>query len=197
MLLKRRAPGIEHRPATITKGFEHLDDGSIAVLRWLLANEVDFVLVGALAQSLRGRRDAQGPVAIVPAPYHRNYARLARALQAAHARQRVEPAAEGQPDTAPIKLTADKLAEGQRWELRCEDHDVDIEPVSAVDPEAPEPGPGYQELRYEAARIEPIPGVAVEVASPEDLEHYAQVAPTTQAPAGRVAQTPSPRDNRS
>lgn len=173
MLLKRRAPGIEHLPAIATKGFEHLDGDSIAVLRWLVANGVDFVLVGALAQRIRGQRQARGPVAIVPAPYHRNYGRLARALSAAHARQRTEATAAGESDAVAVKVTAEKLARGERWSFRCGAHDIDIETVRTGARHDGKSASSYEELLYEATRLEPVAGVAVEVASPEDIERYA------------------------
>ena len=186
MLLRRRAPGIDHRPATTTQGFEHLDAGCLAVLRWLNANEVDYVLVGAAAEAIRGHSTATGPVAIVPAPYRRNFGRLAQALWAAHARQRVPHAMAGEPDTVPVKLTAEKLGRGQRWSLRCGSHDLDIETVSVPVDGEPDSGPGYQELLYEATRFEPAEGVTVEVASPEDIEHYSHRARTGQTPQMRI-----------
>jgi hypothetical protein len=186
MLLRRRAPGIEHRPTTTTQGYEHLDAGWIAVLRWLNAGGVDYVLVGPVAEAIRGRADARGPVAIVPAPYQRNYDCLERALTAGRARQRVEAAAHGQPDTVAIKLTADKLARGQRWTLRCGEHDLDIEAVHPSEDGEGQPGAGFQELLYEANRFQVAVGVSVEVASPEDIERYAHIARTGRNPTMRI-----------
>jgi hypothetical protein len=186
MLLRRRAPRIEHRSAHPAEGFEHLTTGWIAVLRWLTANEIDFVLVGPVAQAIRGQRDATGAVAIVPAPYGRNYDRLERALWAAHARQRAEHAVEGEQDTVPVKITADKLARGQRWALRCGTDNLDIEALSPAPEGNGDPAPGYQELLYEANRFTVADGVAVEVASPEDIEHYAHVARTGRPPTMRI-----------
>jgi hypothetical protein len=170
MLLKRRAPGIEDRPTTMAPGYEHVDPDAIAVLRWLVANEVDFVLVGALARSLHGDRDAAGPVAIVAAPYDRNYARLARALMAARARLRTPGGVDA--DDPPIKLTADRFTRAQRWQFRCGPHDVDVERILSRPGDARPAGMGYQELLLESMRIEPVTGLAVEVASPDDLERY-------------------------
>jgi hypothetical protein len=193
MLLRRRAPGIEDRAATTTsQEFEHLDRGWIAVIRWLNANGVDYVLVGPVAEAIRGRRDARGPVAIVPAPYRRNYDCLERALWAAHARQRLDHALDAEPDTVPIKVTADKLARGLRWTLRCGSHSLDIEPLRQADGEESDPPaspPGYQELLYEATRFTLTDDVSVEVASPEDIEHYAQRARTGVAPTVRIMRT--------
>jgi hypothetical protein len=39
---------------------------------------------------------------------------------------------------------------------------------------------------YEATRFEPADGIAVEVASPEDIEHYTHRARTGQAPQMRI-----------
>ena len=73
-----------------------------------------------------------------------------------------------------------------RWSLRCGTHDLDIETVSVAQEGEPESGPGYQELLYEATRFEPAEGVAVEVASLEDIEHYSHRARTGQAPQMRI-----------
>lgn len=183
MLLRHRAPGIESGPANTTKGFEHLDDKAIAVLRWLQANRVDFVLVGPVGEAIRGKPGAKGPVAIVPAPYGRNLERLSRALWAEHARLRLEDGAEaanGGSDTLPVKMSADKLVRGLRWTLRCGEHDLDIEG-------RPDGVPRYQELLYEAARFEIAAGLRVEVASPEDLERYLHIQRTGAAPEIRIS----------
>lgn len=183
MLLKRRTPRIESRPADTREGFEHLDPGAIAVLRWLKANHIEFVLVGPVAALIRGEAHDSGPVAIVPAPYRRNLERLAGALDSARACIRLDGAGiSGETDTTPTKLTAEKLARGQLWTLRCGSYDLDIEGH----------GPGiasYQELLYEAAGFEPAAGVSVEVASPEDIEHFAHVRRTGTAPEIRITRT--------
>ena len=46
--------------------------------------------------------------------------------------------------------------------------------------------PRYQELLYEATRFELADGLTVEVASPEDLEHYSHVRRTGAAPEFRI-----------
>jgi hypothetical protein len=180
MLLKRRTPRIDSRPADTTKGFEHLDSGAVAVLSWLKANHVEFVLVGPVAEAIRGRTGVRGPVAIVPAPYRRNLERLARSLDSAHACIRLDGAGiSGEADTTPTKLTAEKLARGQLWTLRCGSYDVDIEGHT--------PGtPSYQDLLYDASRFDPAAGVSIEVASPEDIEHYAHFRRTGTAPEIRI-----------
>ena len=94
MLRKRRHPQIDMRPPQPAQGFEHLAGESIAVLAWLQANQVEFVLVGPVAEAIRGGGDNAGPVAIVPAPYRRNFERLSRALDASGARPRLGAGAE-------------------------------------------------------------------------------------------------------
>jgi hypothetical protein len=50
-------------------------------------------------------------------------------------------------------------------------------------------GVRYQELLYEAARIEIAPGIEVQVAAPEDLEHFSHLRRTGTAPEFRVTRT--------
>lgn len=180
MLLKRRLPRIESAPAETHQGYEHLDPAALAILRWLKANQVDFILVGPVAAAMRGQGTDRGPVAIVPAPYRRNFERLARALDAAGACIRLDGVGiTGEPDTTPTKMTAEKLDRGQLWTLRCGAYDLDIEAhVTSTN--------SYQDLLYEANRFEPAPGLSVEVASPEDIEYCAHVRRTGSAPEIKV-----------
>jgi hypothetical protein len=187
MLLRHRVPRLESQPVAASKGFEHLDERWIAVLRWLQANRVDLVLVGYVARAIRGDTKARGPVAIVPAPYGRNLDRLARALLSAHAKLRIDGAADPESaaaETMQVKITGEKLVRGQRWTLRCGAHDLDIEG-------RPAGVPRYQELLYEAVRFELSPGVSVEVASPEDIELYDHVRRTGTSPEFRVVRNSS------
>jgi hypothetical protein len=206
MLLKHRPPKIESRPVDLREGLEHLEQKSMAVLRWLNANKVGYVVVGPVARAVHGDVDTRGPVAIVPAPYGRNYERLCTALVAAHAGLRTEGAGRGtvsRPEQVAVKLTHEKLARGHRWMLRFGGYDLDIEgqgsaahatseTESASTPTPPgsesesESAPRYQELLYEATRVELAEGLVVEVASPEDLEHYSHVRRTGTAPEFRV-----------
>jgi hypothetical protein len=178
MFSRRRAPRIESRPVQQTKGLEQVKPEWVGVLRWLHANRVEHVLVGAAAQAVRGNAEAEGPVAIVPAPYGRNLERLARALTSAHARLRTG-------DEAALKMTAEKLGSAKRWMLRCGIHDLDIEA-------RPAGVPRYQELLYEAGRFELEPGLPVEVASVEDLEHFAEVHRTGSPAEIRISRIAQP-----
>jgi hypothetical protein len=193
MLLKHRPPHIDSEPAKLRDGLEHLDQSSIAVLRWLNANKVDYVLVGAFARRIRGEVVTAGPVAIVPAPYGRNFDRLCIALIAEHAGLRSDLGRGVGPRTGPVavKLTPDKLARGRRWMLRFGDYDLDIEGSRETEKFTGESegghAPRYQELLYEASRVELADAVSVQVASPEDLEHYSHVRRTGTAPEFRVS----------
>ena len=156
------------------------------MLRWLSESRVEYVLVGAVATALRSDTSANGPVAIVPAPYGRNLDRLSRALTSAHARMRIDvgSADPEEPDTMPVKMNAEKLLRGPRWPLQCGVHKIDIEGRA--------PGlPRYQELLYEAHTIEIDPGLKVNVASPEDIEHYVhrRAAPPTEIRITRTTRT--------
>ncbi|HET8976676.1 MAG TPA: hypothetical protein VFN87_00870 [Solirubrobacteraceae bacterium] len=215
MLLRNRPPGIDSASVHRREGFEHLEHKSLVVLRWLNANKIDYVLVGPVAHAVRGDTAAKGPVAIVPAPYGRNYDRLARALISEHAGLRSERGLPGSDAVEPIgvKLTGEKLARGRRWKLAFGDHQLDVE--AAAGAEGPESSAGsaagsaapagagappaarnigasgarYQELLYEANRFTLCDGLSVEVASLEDLEHYSHMRRTGTAPEFRVTRT--------
>lgn len=183
MLLRNRAPNIEPVSVSAAKGYEHVAAPSLAVMRWLSASGIDYVLVGPVARAIRGEMDARGPVDIVPAPYGRNLDRLANALNFVQARQRAHGELIGAMRAAAghqLKLTSDMLVRADRWTLRCGDHDLDIEG-------RPTGTPSYQELLYEAVRFTVSPEVAVEVAAPEDIEHYDHVRRTGRAPEITVA----------
>ncbi len=152
MLLKNRVPGIEHRSVRHPEGLEHLRSDWVAIVRWLIANKVELVLVGPVAEAVRGNAKASGPVTVVPAPYRRNLERLARALASEHARLRVETTEGAGADPVPVKLTAEKLSENTRWTLRCGTHDLDVE--GGIRAAGGDSGvPSYQELLYEAGEV--------------------------------------------
>jgi hypothetical protein len=199
MLLKHRTPEIDTAPVAPRQGLEHLDKSWIEVLRWLNAIKLDYVVVGPVAHAIRGDVSARGPVAIVPAPYGRNFERLAGALVAQHAGLRSDRGLPAHPNErgaiVPVKLNADKLARGRRWMLRFGPYDLDVEGAgkraagrvgSGSEPDASAHAPRYQELLYESGRFQLAEGLSVEVASPEDLEHFSHVRRTGSAPEFRV-----------
>jgi hypothetical protein len=191
MLLRNRSTAIEITSEPSRKVLEQVDDSAIALLRWLNANKVDYVLVGPVARLVRGDGAARGPVSIVPAPYGRNLDRLARALWSARARLRLNGELSGpgydptSGQSAPVKLNADKLVGRERWTLLCGSHDLDIEG-------RPAGVPRYQELLYDATRQELADGVTVEIASAEDIERYAHIGRTGMAPEIRVTRAVKP-----
>jgi hypothetical protein len=179
MLLRRRPPQIGTRPIRPAPGFEHLAPEAVAVIQWLKANQVEFVLVGPVAEAIRGGAGSPGPVAIVPAPYRRNFERIWRALDAVDARPRPDGGAKEGREIRPAKMNPGACPGGQRWMLGDGPHYLDVEG-------RPNGTPGYQELLYEAGRYELATGVSVDVASPEDIEHYAQVRRTGVPPELRI-----------
>jgi hypothetical protein len=191
MLLRHRPPEIDSAPVTPAAGLEHLDQRWIAVLRWLGDSRIDYVLIGPVALAIRGETSGRGSVGIVPAPYLRNYERLAAALTAQGATLRSERGADARTE---LRLDADKLARGRRWLLHFRGYDLDVE-SSQLTPPAHGPhdpsgaagdGAHYQELLYEATRVRVAEGVSVEVASPEDIELYSHIRRTGHAPEFRV-----------
>ena len=187
-----RVPRIEHRSVNSRPGLEHLRSEWIAIARWLNENKVEYVLIGAVAEAIRGNARARGPVAIVPAPYGRNLERLARALSAEHARERIDMDGNAAgADPVPVKLTGQRLGERTRWTLRCGAQDIDVE--CGVRAAGSERGvPSYQELLYEAGRFELDVAVSVEVASPEDIQHFAHLHRTGVAPEIRITKQVRP-----
>jgi hypothetical protein len=178
MLLRNRTPSIDSVSVTAADGYEHVAASAIAVMRWLSASGVDFVLVGPVARAIRGDASARGPVDIVPAPYGRNLDRLAHALNSVQVQERTHGELIGAVRAVAgqqLKLAAEMLVRAERWTLRCGDHELDIEG-------RPAGCPSYQELLYEAVRFHISPEVSVEVAAPEDIEHYDHVRRTGVAP---------------
>jgi hypothetical protein len=184
MLLRRRPPQIDTSPIRPAQGFEHLAAETIAVLKWLKANQVEFVLLGPVAEAIRAGAPGPGPVAIVPAPYRRNFERLWRALDAAHAKPRPDSGAKELRETRPAKLGPDACSGGQRWMMGSGPYYLDVEG-------RPSGTPGYQELLYEASRYEVAAGLSVDVASPEDIAHYEHVRRTGASPEMRVSRVTS------
>jgi hypothetical protein len=130
--------------------FEHLDNEALGLLRALAFHRVDHVVVGPFAAAVHGEATEPGPLAIVPAPYARNYAKLAGALRALRVTLRMD----GEEDGLAFLPTPEALRL-RRTALRCEDGDLDVVP----DP----PGTSYGELLADAHREELEPGLHVDV----------------------------------
>jgi hypothetical protein len=74
-----------------------------------------------------------------------------------------------------LKLSGEMLVRSERWEVRCGEHDLDVEG-------RPPGSPSYQELLYEAIRFRVSRELSVEVAAHEDIEVYDHVRRTGLAP---------------
>ena len=176
MLVRRHRPQLQDQPTEPLPEFANLDARTIAMLAWLRAGRVEFVLLGPVAAAIRGASAPRGPVAIVPAPYRRNFERMAGLLAGEEVRGRVDDAS---APGAPFRLNADQLARGQLRTLRVGLHELDIEGSAAG-------MPSYQELLYEAQRFDVARGLTVEVASSEDIERYDHLRRTGMAPEIRI-----------
>src|SRR5207244_3171824 len=95
------------------------------------------------------------------------------------ARPRADGGAKETRDARPAKLNPEAFATGQRWMVGSDKYHLDVEGK----PSGP---PGYQELLYEAGRFELAAGLSVDVASPEDIEHYEHVRRTGSVPEMRI-----------
>jgi hypothetical protein len=208
MLLRHRSPEMDTAPATPAAGLEHLQPRWITVLRWLNTSRIDYVLVGPVARAIHGDHSGHGSVGIVPAPYLRNYERLASVLTEQGATLRSERGVRGADPRAEVRLDADKLARGRRWLLHFSGYELDVESSNLDAPAHSGHGPHepggpagdgarYQELLYEATRVAVATGVTVEVGSPEDLELYSHIRRTGVAPEFRItrAQAASPHSD--
>lgn len=175
MLLRRRPPSIADFAAEPAPGFKLVTPDALAVLGWLSACRIGYVLVGSVAEAARELAVEPGPVAVIPAPYLRNLERLTQALLGADARSRVgEKVA-----TVLARLSPDRLMEDGHWSLRCGSLDLDVETRSPFRSR-------YQELLFEAHGLELAKGLTVQVAGPEDLERYAQLRRGRSAPEIRI-----------
>jgi hypothetical protein len=120
------------------------------ILRTLLANEVEFIVIGGLAVGAHGYPRATKDVDVVPAPDRDNLRRLHAALSELGA----EPAEIGDfhPEELPVPFTPDGLEEGGNWALRTRAGRVDVmQWVPGIDD-------GYEQLRPNALHVD-VPDV--------------------------------------
>jgi predicted nucleotidyltransferase len=95
-----------------------------AILRTLVAEGVEFLVIGGLAVAVHGYPRATKDVDIVPRPAAANLESLYRALAAISARP-VE-LAELRPAEMPVDFGPDALALGGNWALQTEHGRVDV-----------------------------------------------------------------------
>lgn len=127
----------------------------IGALRTLVEHEVRFVLIGGFAGALRGSPVITGDLDICYARDDRNLESLAEALVSLGAKLR------GAPPDVPFLLDALTLKAGDHFTFS-----TDVGPVDILG--TPSGTAGYDDLDA-AATSEEVEGVAIRVASIEDL----------------------------
>ena len=151
-----------------------LDPTLLATLQALEAQDVEFVLVGDVAEAIYANGGFVSGVAIVPGAYSRNVDRLCNVLVELGAKLDGTGPARG-PDIRQLDLR--ELAPCT-FQTTLADVDLDFEPQGTG---------GYRDLFDDASHIQLAPGVNPLVASPADLERMAggtaPEAPFAQPPA--------------
>jgi hypothetical protein len=150
-----------------------LDPTLLATLQTLEAQDVEFVLVGEVAEAIYNNGGFVSGVAIVPGAYSRNVDRLCSAL--------LELGAELSPEAGLLDLRHADLRELAPCTFMTSraDIDVDFEPQNTR---------GYRDLFDDASRIGLAPGVNPLVASSADL---ARIARDTTTPSVPYAKPPA------
>ncbi len=153
-----------------------LDPSLLETLRTLQQHDVEFVLVGDVAEAIYNNGGFVSGVAIVPGAYGRNVERLNGALQAMDA----ELGIAGTPATTPVDYRRSDLRDLApcSFMTRYVDVDLNFEPLGTR---------GYRDLFDEAKHIELAPAVSPLVAAREDLERIGR----STAPAVPYAQPPA------
>ena len=153
-----------------------LDPTLLATLQALEAQDVEFVLVGDVAEAIYANGGFVSGVAIVPGAYSRNVDRLCLALLELDA----ELSAAGQLGGRLLDLQRTDLREISPCTFATSraDIDLDFEPHGTR---------GYRDLFDDATRIELAPGISPLVASPADLARIAR----SSAPQAPYAQPPA------
>ena len=153
-----------------------LDPALLETLQTLEAQNVEYVLVGDVAEAIYNNGGFVSGVAIVPGAYSRNVDRLCNALVALDADLGIA----GQPDARELDLRRTDLRELSPCSFMTSraDIDLDFEPHGTR---------GYRDLFDDATRIELAPGLSPLVASPADLARIAR----GRAPDAPYAQPPA------
>jgi hypothetical protein len=141
-----------------------LDPTLLATLQTLEAQDVEFVLVGEVAEAIYNNGGFVSGVAIVPGAYSRNVDRLCTALLELGAELSIAGRPEGLLDLHQADLR--ELAPCTFITSKA-DIDVDFEPSNTR---------GYRDLFDDASRIGLAPGVNPLVASSADLARIARGA---------------------
>jgi len=159
-----------------------LDLTLLETLRTLQQHDVEFVLVGDVAEAIHNNGGFVSGVAIVPGAYGRNVERLNTALQAMDA----ELGIAGTPATTQVDYRRCDLRELAPCSFitRWVDVDLNFEPVGTN---------GYRDLFDEAKHIELAPAIRPLVADRADLERIGHaVAPAAPYATPAAALPPEP-----
>jgi hypothetical protein len=153
-----------------------LDPPLLEALRTLAQHDVEFVVVGDVAEAIHNDGGFVSGLAVVPGAYGRNAERLNTALQAMDA----ELGIAGTPAETQFDYRRMDLREVAPCSFitRYVDVDVDFEPRGTG---------GYRDLFDDASHVELAPGVRPLVAALEDLARIARGS----APAVPYAQPPA------
>lgn len=153
-----------------------LDPTLLATLQTLEAKDVEYVLVGDVAEAIHNNGGFVSGVAIVPGAYSRNVDRLCAALVELDA----QPADASQAGPYGLDLRRTDLRELSPCTFQTSRADVEVN----FEPDGTR---GYRDLFDDATRIELAPGVCPLVAAPGDLARIAGAG----APQAPYAQPPA------
>ena len=161
-----------------------LDPTLLEALRTLAEHDVEFVVVGDVAQAIHNHGGFVSGLAVVPGGYGRNAERLSAALEAMNA----ELGIAGTPAATQLDYRRMDLREIAPCSFitSCVDIDVNFEPGGTR---------GYRDLFDDAAPVELAPGVRPLVAARADLERIARnSAPAVPFAKAPLALPPEPGD---
>lgn len=143
-----------------------LDPALLEALRTLADHRVELVVVGDVARAIHDDGGFVAGLAIVPASYGRNAARLSAALQAM----------DGELGIAGTRMQTE--LDYRRVDLRDLARCSFITRYVDVDVTFDAPGTrGYRDLLDDAEHVQLAPGIRPLVAAPEDLERIARASP--------------------
>ena len=153
-----------------------LDPLLLETLRTLQQHDVEFVLVGDVAEAIYNNGGFVSGAAIVPGAYGRNVERLNGALQAMDA----ELGIAGTPAVTQVDYRRCDLRDLApcSFMTRYVDVDLNFEPLGTK---------GYRDLFDEAKHMELAPGISPLVADPADLARIGR----SSAPAAPYATPPA------
>jgi hypothetical protein len=156
-----------------------LDPALLTTLQTLEEHDVEYVLIGDVADAIYNHGGFVSGIAIVPGAYARNVERLTNALDALDA----ELGIAGVVDNRGIDYRRTDMRDLAPCTFITSHADVDVnfEPPGTT---------GYRDLFDEARRIALAPAVAPLVAAPEDLERIGRGGGSVMEPARAPAVLP-------